>query len=77
MFATNCLSKSIKNADQNFTDQLFLLKDQIKENVIKKLHAWNFSLFPLFPEICVESSLHILNMPIFYCLRNHQSVNQK
>ena len=34
MFATNCFSKSITNADQNFTEQLFLLKDQIKENVI-------------------------------------------
>ena len=39
MFVTNYFSKSIKNEDQNFTDQFFLLKDQIKENVMKKLHA--------------------------------------
>ena len=34
MFATNLFSKSIKNADQNLINQLFLLKDQIKENII-------------------------------------------
>ena len=43
MFANNRLSKFIKNANQNFTDQLLLLKNQIKENVITliaiKLHA--------------------------------------
>ena len=49
MFANNCSSKSIKIADQSFTDQLFQLKDQIKENVVTffpiKLHVWNVALY--------------------------------
>lgn len=65
----------LKTADQNVTDELFLLKDQVKENVITffpiKLDAWNFALIN---EIFDESSSHNLNVAIVHCLTN-RSVN--
>lgn len=65
----------LKTPDQNVTDELFLLKDQIKENVITffpiKLDAWNFALIN---EIFDESSSHNLNVAIVHCLTN-RSVN--